>query len=539
MVVIRGQLDDIPGARRTGDQFQTRVFAVDELVVRSGGCAAFPFAASPLGGTFPLRAAPAASGGRFGRFLGSAAARLTARFAASFTPFGVSGGRGISGDSELGRLGEGVVCFQDGGVPLVGGLKPLRLNIVDGIPLADLLEPPREIFDRDDFDIVNVDTVKIRDRLGLFARVHRREFRRESFNQVDVVGEEPFGNFQKGVERLDQLNPCHTSFDVRCEGLADHVHFFELFDFVLDALVDPFRFGMNPFGGIDRRGELRVAHSRQRRCRTDELDRERQEQKRRRGECPRLFTVDQTVAHHFGWNQVDVERSLVQQLERQSVGDGKRRDVFAKLGAVEDFGALKPVVRCRQNHFHVQGFCQKVPQSGELHRVAHRVDAANLGVAVQVVVILNRTFDFGLHFGKDGAHGDDDRAHVGALRRVPLDMLGIRKGEFERLGQRFGEGVSADRNVAQPDRRAVGDHHLRGVGPHIQDQVVLVRAGSFGSVGAGRVRPVKVVYIAVVERNRRPLDGVDINVVFGIACDCLIGKLFFHRVHEDVRVKEN
>ena len=163
--MIRGQLNDVPRPRRAGDQLQTRVFALDEFVAGRGG-AAFPLRppfgpsfGAPLGRAFPLTGGAAARGRRLGGFF-RGAFRLGGPFTA-FPSFAAPGGVGVGGDPEFGSFGEGVVLFQKGGIPLVGGFEPFRFDIVDGVPLADLLEPGRKIVDRHDLDVVDVDAVKI------------------------------------------------------------------------------------------------------------------------------------------------------------------------------------------------------------------------------------------------------------------------------------------------------------------------------------------------------------------------------------------
>ena len=175
-----------------------------------------------------------------------------------------------------------------------------------------------------------------------------------------------------------------------------------------------------------------------------------------------------------------------------------------------------------------------MPQAGKLHGVSKRVDASNLRALVEAAIVFDGAIDFREHIAEDGLHGEDNGLRVGRGVGVSFRVFGVGEGQLQGLRQRFGEEITADGNIAQPDDDAVGDDDFRRVGTDVEDDVEIFEGVEI--LLEEFVVVIEIVNERVVESDLSALDTVDVDSSGGVFVEGSLGDFALHRVHKDMHI---
>ncbi len=97
------------------------------------------------------------------------------------------------------------------------------------------------------------------------------------------------------------------------------------------------------------------------------------------------------------------------------------------------------------------------------------IDAADLGRAVDALEKADRALHLGHQVVEHRPHRQEHGLWVFGLERIALQMLGLGERELQFLGERLGEMIAAERDIALPDAIAVGDDQIGRVGAQRDD----------------------------------------------------------------------
>ena len=121
------------------------------------------------------------------------------------------------------------------------------------------------------------------------------------------------------------------------------------------------------------------------------------------------------------------------------------------------------------DHFHIETLSQVSPQAGHLHRVAKPDHLFELRMAVNTRVVTNGSLNFGQQIVEDRSHRLEELLGIFRLGRMALQVLGLREGKLQFLGQRLGKVVATQRDATLPNAEAVGDNQVGRIGTERED----------------------------------------------------------------------